>query len=73
MELMEAPGMGQGTAEPRAQAPQIEIRNLRKVYPAAMGEVVALDDLSLTIDAAEIRRDMQDLAREAGLLPPQGN
>ncbi len=54
MELMEAPGMGQGTAEPRAQAPQIEIRNLRKVYPAAMGEVVALDDLSLTIEKGDI-------------------
>lgn len=32
-----------------------------------------LDDLSLAIDVAEIRRDMQGLAREAGLLPPRGN
>ncbi|MDD3214147.1 MAG: ATP-binding cassette domain-containing protein [Eubacteriales bacterium] len=34
--------------------PQIEIRNLRKVYPAATGEVVALDDLSLSIEKGDI-------------------
>ncbi|MDD3214458.1 MAG: ATP-binding cassette domain-containing protein [Eubacteriales bacterium] len=32
----------------------MEIRNLRKVYPAATGEVVALDDLSLSIEKGDI-------------------
>ena len=34
--------------------PQIEIRNLRKVYPIPDGEVVALDNISLTIERGDI-------------------
>lgn len=34
--------------------PQIEIRGLRKVYPVPDGEVVALDNISLTIEKGDI-------------------
>ena len=37
-----------------ARPPQIEIRHLRKVYPVADGDVVALDDINLTIEKGDI-------------------
>ena len=37
-----------------SEVPQIELRNLRKVYPVTGGEVVALDGITLSINKGEI-------------------
>ena len=39
---------------PGVTQPQIEIRNLRKVYPIPEGDLVALDNISLTIEKGDI-------------------
>ncbi|HNW86311.1 MAG TPA: ATP-binding cassette domain-containing protein [Candidatus Limiplasma sp.] len=43
-----------GSLSQEASRPQIEIRNLRKVYPIPEGELVALDSISLTVDKGDI-------------------
>lgn len=40
--------------EPVLPPPQIEIRNLRKVYAIPEGEVIALDNINLTIDKGDV-------------------
>ena len=56
-ERPQPPETPEDTEEPNresARTAQIEIRNLRKVYPVPDGEVVALDNISLAIERGDI-------------------